>query len=114
LRHCAISRKGAGLIPDTVVWIFHWRNPSGRPMAPGSTQPLTKVSIRYLPGGRNGRCVGVITLTLSCADCLEMLGASTSWSPKAVSKPVMGWLCFVMFSLSLSLRRNSPTRARAA
>ena len=26
----------------------------------------------------------------SCADCLEILGATTSWSPRGLSKPVMG------------------------
>ena len=27
------------------------------------------------------------TLPHSCADCLEILGASTSWSPKGLSRP---------------------------
>jgi hypothetical protein len=45
---------------------------------------------RYLLGGKNGRCVGLTTLSPSCADCLEILGASTSWSPKGLSRPVMG------------------------
>ena len=31
LRHCATSRKVAGSIPDGIIGIFHWRNPS----APG-------------------------------------------------------------------------------
>jgi len=30
------------LIPDGVTGIFHWHNPSGRTMAPGSTQPQQK------------------------------------------------------------------------
>jgi hypothetical protein len=29
LRHYATSRKVAGLIPDGVIGIFHWHNPSG-------------------------------------------------------------------------------------
>ena len=37
LRHCATSRKVAGSIPDNVIGIFHWHNPSGRTMALGST-----------------------------------------------------------------------------
>jgi len=32
----------------------------------------------YLLGGKGGRCVGLITLILSCADCLEILGVSNS------------------------------------
>jgi hypothetical protein len=30
LRHCATNRKVAGSIPDGVIGIFHWHNPSGR------------------------------------------------------------------------------------
>ena len=51
LRHCAIRRKVAGLIPDDVIRIFHWHNPSGRIMALGSTQPLTEMSTRNFSWG---------------------------------------------------------------
>ena len=34
----------------------------------------------YLHGGKGGRYIGLITLPPSCADCLEIVGASTSWS----------------------------------
>jgi hypothetical protein len=51
LRHCAISRKVAGSIPDSVIKIFNWLNPSGRTMALGSTQPLTEMSTRGIPWG---------------------------------------------------------------
>jgi hypothetical protein len=44
LRHWATSRKIAGSIPDCVIGIFHWHNPSGRTMALGSTQPRTEMS----------------------------------------------------------------------
>jgi hypothetical protein len=47
LRHCAKSRK----IPDGVVAIFHWHNPSGRTMALGSTRPLTEMSTRNISWG---------------------------------------------------------------
>jgi hypothetical protein len=36
------SPKVGGSIPD-VIWIFHWRIPSGRNMVLGSTQPLTEM-----------------------------------------------------------------------
>jgi hypothetical protein len=42
----ATSRKVADSIPDGVTGIFHWHNPSGRTMALGLTQPLTKMSAR--------------------------------------------------------------------
>jgi len=48
LRHCATSRKVAGPIPDGVIGIFHWHNPSGRAMALGSTQSLTEMSTRNI------------------------------------------------------------------
>ena len=44
LRHWAASRKVAGSIPDGVIGIFYWHNPSGCTMALGSTQPLTEMS----------------------------------------------------------------------
>jgi len=49
LRHCATSRKVAGLIFDGVIGIFYWHNTSGRTMALGLTQPLTEMSIRNIP-----------------------------------------------------------------
>jgi len=66
LRHCATSRKVAGSIPDGVIGIFHWLNPSGRTLVLGSNQPLTEMSKEM---GKDGRCVGLTTLPPSCADC---------------------------------------------
>ena len=48
LRHCATSRKVAGLIPDSVTGIFHWHNPSGRIMIVGLTRSLTEMSTRNI------------------------------------------------------------------
>jgi hypothetical protein len=41
LRYFATNRKVAGSIPDGVIGIFHWHNPSDRAMALGSTQSVT-------------------------------------------------------------------------
>ena len=49
--HCATSRKVAGSIPDGVIGIFHWHNPSGRTMALRLTQPLTEMSTRSISLG---------------------------------------------------------------
>jgi hypothetical protein len=46
LRGGAKSHMVAGSIPDGVIGIFHWHNPSGRTMTLGSTQPLTEMIIR--------------------------------------------------------------------
>jgi hypothetical protein len=45
------SRKVAGSIPDSVIGIFHWHNPSDCTMALESTQPLTEMSIRNTSWG---------------------------------------------------------------
>jgi len=57
-------------------------------MAMELTHPGTELSTRISPGGGGrGRGGPVLRATLppSCVDCLEILGASTSWSPKAVN-----------------------------
>jgi hypothetical protein len=50
LRYYATNRKVAGSSPDEVVF-FNLPNPSSRTMALGSTQPLTEMSTRNIPGG---------------------------------------------------------------
>jgi hypothetical protein len=39
-------------VPNEVGFFFNLPNPSSRAMALGSTQPLTEMSIRNLPGGK--------------------------------------------------------------
>ena len=39
-------------------------------------------------GGKGGRCVGLITLPSSYADCLEILVVSSYLSPAGLSRPV--------------------------
>ena len=51
LRCCATNRKVAGSIPDGLIGIFHWHNPSDRTIALGSTQPLTEMSTRRISWG---------------------------------------------------------------
>ena len=43
-RQCATSQKVARSIPDGIIVIFHWLNPSGRTLALGSTQSLTEMN----------------------------------------------------------------------
>jgi hypothetical protein len=40
----------------------------------------------YFLRGKGGRGVGLTTLPPSCADCLEVLGSSTSWNPQDLPK----------------------------
>ena len=51
LRHYATNRQVEGSIPDGVIGIFQWHNPSGRTVALGSTQPLTEMSTRCISWG---------------------------------------------------------------
>ena len=67
LRHCAKNLKFACSIPDVVIGIFHWYNPSERTMALGSTQSLTEMSTRRIFWGKGGRCVRLTNLPHSCA-----------------------------------------------
>jgi hypothetical protein len=51
LRHWARSCKVTHSIPDHVIGIFHWHNPSGCTVALGLTQPLTEMSTRNISCG---------------------------------------------------------------
>jgi hypothetical protein len=51
-----LQPEGPDSIPD-VIGFFDLPNPSSRAMALGSTQPLTEMSTRNLPGGK--RAAGV-------------------------------------------------------
>jgi hypothetical protein len=54
--------KVADSNPDQVTRFFSWPNPSSCVMALGSTQPLTEMSTRNLPGGyRRGQCIRLTT-----------------------------------------------------
>jgi hypothetical protein len=46
------ARRVAGSIPDEINGSFNLSDPSSRTMALGSTQPLTEMSTRSLPGGK--------------------------------------------------------------
>jgi hypothetical protein len=92
LRHCATSRKVADLIPDGAIGIFHWHNPSGRTMALGMTHPLTQISIRNISWGLRRPVLGADNLTIFMCRLSWNLGASTSWNPQGMSRPVQGLL----------------------
>ena len=51
-------------------------------------QTSTERSTTDLPWGKGGRCLGLTTLPLSCADFLKSLRVSTTFSPRDVSGPV--------------------------
>jgi len=47
----ALRYKPEGSIPNGVIGIFHWHNPSGNTMTLESTQPLTEMSTRNISWG---------------------------------------------------------------
>jgi hypothetical protein len=57
--------KVEGSSPDEVN-IFNWSNPSSRTVALGSTQPLTEMSTRNLPGGKGRPARKADNLTAIC------------------------------------------------
>jgi hypothetical protein len=73
LRNYATRRKVAVSSPDEVIGFFNWRNSSSRTMTLGSTQPLTEMSTRNLPGGKGWQSHRHLW-----ASCLTNVGASTS------------------------------------
>jgi hypothetical protein len=52
LEHYVTSQKVAGSISDEFTGYFNSPNPSSRIMAFGSTQPLTEMSTRNFPAGK--------------------------------------------------------------
>jgi hypothetical protein len=64
--HYATRLKIAGSISDEVIGFFNLPNPSSRIMALGSTQPLTEMSTRNLPGGKGRTACEADNLTAVC------------------------------------------------
>jgi hypothetical protein len=63
-------------IPDGVIEILHWLNPSGRTVALASNKME----------GEGGRCVDLTTLPPSCANFLEILEAEPRGALRACSE----------------------------
>jgi hypothetical protein len=77
------SWKVTGSIPNEVTGLFNLPNPSNCTMVLGSTQLLTKMSTKNLPGGK-GWPTHKATWQPHCylwVDCLENVGALTSHNP---------------------------------
>jgi hypothetical protein len=66
--------------------------PSGRTMALELTQPLTKISTRNVSCGYRWPVPKADKLTIFMCRLSRNLGASNSWNPQGLSRPVMGLL----------------------
>ena len=92
--------EGRGFFSSCCIGIFHWHNPSHLHCGPGIDSASDRNEYQeYFLGSKGGRCVGRTTLPPSCADCLEIWGAATSWNPQGLSKPVIGLLYIFCFLL---------------
>jgi len=56
-------------------------------------------------GVKGGQCIRLTTLAPSCADYLKILRASTSWSPKDLSRPVIEDLYVYLYLFFISTGR---------
>ena len=96
-------------IPDGVIGIFHWHDPSGRAVSLELTQPLTEMSTRNISWGSKGaRCVGLTTFMRKLS---RNLAAWTSWNPQRLSRPVMGLIYLSLSFISqywLKVSRTGP------
>jgi hypothetical protein len=86
LRYYATSRKVTGSIPEEVIAFFDLPNPSWRTMVISSTEPLTEMSTRNLPGGKEGPARKADNLTVN------------SWTFYLSLKPV----CLIFWPITLS------------
>jgi hypothetical protein len=94
LRHCASNRKVAGSIPDGVIGIFHWHNPSGPEVETASNRNDYQ---EYFLGVKTACAYGLQPCHLHVPIVLKNLGASTSWNPQDLSMPVMGLLYLYLY-----------------
>jgi len=94
LRHCT-SREVAGSIPDCVIGIFHWHNPSDRAMTLELTQPLTEMSTRNISGGERQPVRRADNLNNFMCRLSWNLGASNSWNPQGLSRTGTGFLWLI-------------------
>jgi hypothetical protein len=95
LRHCAYKTEGRGFDSGWRNWL-NWLNPSGSIMASNRNEYQVYLGVKGSP------CLGLTTWPPSCANCLEILEASTYWSRKGLSSPVKGQLFFLRYNASFN------------
>jgi hypothetical protein len=85
------------------VDFFYLPNPSSHTMALGSTQPLTKMSTRNLPGGKTRPAHRADNLAAIYGPMSENVAALTFWNPKVLHGLYRYNLPFLPFKLGIIL-----------
>jgi hypothetical protein len=85
------------------VDFFNLPNPSSRTMALGSTQTLTEMSTRNIPGGEGRPARKADNLTAICEPIVyKNVGASTYYSPMGLHGQLQGYLYPTLKELQLA------------
>ena len=80
-KHFNGKRGDSGSIPDGVTGIFHWHNLFLQQYDPGVDSVSNRNKYQeFFQWGKGGRCVGLTTLPLSCADCVEIWETQPPWT----------------------------------
>jgi hypothetical protein len=78
-----------GSLDFSMTWPFHY--------CPGVNSASNRNEyLGYLLGGRGSQCLGLTTLLHSSANCLDILGTSTSCSPMGLSRAIKGCFTFLI------------------
>jgi hypothetical protein len=84
-----MSNIEAGPIPDEVIGFFNGSNPSSRTMALGSTQPLTEMNTRNLPGCKGRPARKADNLTAICQPIVWKM-----WKPRRLTTLWVSMACY--------------------
>jgi hypothetical protein len=103
--HSATNQKVAGSILDEVSGFLNRPNPSSRAMVLGSTQPLTEMSTRNLPGGKRRPARKADNLTAICEPIVWKM-----WDPRRLTTLWASIACYITFS---TLARQQEEDAKA-
>jgi hypothetical protein len=81
--------RSRGSIPNEDTGFFNWPNPSNRNMDKGSTQPLTEMRMRNLPGAKGRPTRKAENLTAICKPTVYK-----TWEPLRLTILLASTACY--------------------